>query len=67
MYLVFRCDQHAGAWLEAYFAGFGSGVGDLAMGVDVGEGGHGRTIEKTIFLARMSQSPRWTTIEREVG
>ncbi|KAH8779225.1 putative argininosuccinate lyase [Hyaloscypha sp. PMI_1271] len=35
------------------------------MGVDVGEGGHGRTIEKTVFLAKLSQSPRWTTVGRQ--
>lgn len=41
-YLVFRRDKHARTRLEADFTRFGSRIGDLAMGVDVGKGGHGR-------------------------
>ena len=40
MYLIVGCHKHARAWLVAYFAGLRGRIGDLAMGVDVGEGSH---------------------------
>ena len=38
--LVFRSYKNTGAWFVAYLAGFGSGIGDLAVGVNVLKGGH---------------------------
>jgi hypothetical protein len=40
IYLIVGCHKHARAWLIAYFAGLRSRIGDLAMGVNVGEGSH---------------------------
>jgi hypothetical protein len=56
VYLVFGCYKHTRARLVAYFACFGSGIGDLAMSVDVRERGHGRAKKETKFFQEMSKS-----------
>jgi hypothetical protein len=63
VYLVFGRYQHTRARLVAYFARFGSGIGDLAMSVDIREGSHGRATNETKFFPEMSKS-EWILVTK---